>query len=241
MAVRIDPSCPSVSAAIPSYPGESALLREISVGLSSEKAGHVVETRDVSLGTLHATGARSRVGLLSQAISWTTALPIEPGLERTFSTCLGRADYLPAKPFVNQTHHFGLLLTEGPRMTRIEEGINSRGGCRYHACFMCICFIHPHYPRNQRFSIRSSLICERELRAVKHVTVGRSIVSEHRSSMHREAEPRLQVSSQTGFSKNKNSRANFFRRTSRSPISLRGAGILVPDCVGFSLSPGLQR
>ena len=47
------------------------------------------------------------------------------------------------------------------------------------------------------------LLSERELRAVKHIAVRRSIVSEHESAMHRQAEPGLQVSSQAGFSKEK--------------------------------------
>jgi hypothetical protein len=44
---------------------------------------------------------------------------------------------------------------------------------------------------------------ERELRAVKNVTVRRSIVAKHKSAMHREAEPGLQVSPQAGLPKEK--------------------------------------
>ena len=67
---------------------------------------------------------------------------------------------------------------------------------------------------------------ERKLRAMEHIPIGRSIVSEHRSTMHCEAEPRLEISSQAWLSEQKSLSEALFAAPGGRPCCASGADIL---------------
>ena len=84
----------------------------------------------------------------------------------------------------------------------------------------------------------SGLLGERKLRTVKHVAVGRSIVAKHKSAMHGETKPGLQIPSQAGLSEEK-VLSKFLSPYQAVPHPAKGSRNSVADCTNFLLLPGV--